>query len=86
MVTLVLYFYFVQIISSPKRPKIIKIIFEYFRKKMVDWSEIEALQNELEEVQKESTATRLSERNCVELIMKLKELNLIKVYFHISTK
>ena len=49
---------------------------------MVDWSEIEALQNELEEVQKESTATRLSERNCVELIMKLKELNLIKVDFH----
>ena len=49
---------------------------------MVDWSEIEALQNELEEVQKESTATRLSERNCVELIMKLKELNLIKVHFH----
>ena len=46
---------------------------------MVDWSEIEALQNELEEVQKESTATRLSERNCVELIMKLKELNLIKL-------
>ena len=53
-----------------------------FLEKMVDWSEIEALQNELEEVQKESTATRLSERNCVELIMKLKELNLIKVHFH----
>ena len=51
---------------------------------MVDWSEIEALQNELEEVQKESTATRLSERNCVELIMKLKELNLIKVHFQIT--
>ena len=53
---------------------------------MVDWSEIEALQNELEEVQKESTATRLSERNCVELIMKLKELNLIKAHFHKALK
>ena len=46
---------------------------------MVDWSEIEALQNELEAVQKENVASRLSDRNCVELVLKLKSLGLVEL-------
>jgi len=46
---------------------------------MVDWSEIEALQNELEQVQQENVASRLSDRNCVELVMKLKSLGLVQL-------
>ena len=44
---------------------------------MVDWAEIEALQAQLAAACNENVAARLSERNCVELIMKLKELNMI---------
>jgi len=44
---------------------------------MADWEEILRLQAELESVQEECVKSRLSERNCVELVMKLKELKLI---------
>ena len=46
---------------------------------MVDWAEIEALQAQLAAACDENVAARLSERNCVELIMKLKDLNLISL-------
>ena len=46
---------------------------------MVDWSEIEALQNELEQVQQENVSSRLSDRNCVELVLKLKALGLVEL-------
>lgn len=45
----------------------------------MDWAEIEALQAELAAACNENIANRLSERNCVELIMKLKELNMIEL-------
>ena len=44
---------------------------------MADWDEILKLQQELESVQEECVKSRLSERNCVELVMKLKELKLV---------
>ncbi len=41
--------------------------------------EIRALQEELRRAQQSGSAARLSERNCVQLIMKLQELGLLQV-------
>lgn len=48
--------------------------------------EILELQRQLAEAQLGSTASRLSERNCVELVMKLQSLNLIDLIFTRSGK
>ncbi len=47
--------------------------------RMVDWAEIEALQAQLAAACNEDVAARLSERNSVELVMKLKELGLVEL-------
>jgi hypothetical protein len=46
--------------------------------------EIAALQAKLQEVQLQSTAHRFSERNCVELILKLVEKGEIDVLCHLG--
>ena len=43
------------------------------------WAEIEALQQQLAAAQEEDTSQRLSDRNCIEIIMKLKEMNLVEL-------
>ena len=48
---------------------------------MSDWSEVRRLQAELERVQSASTAFRLSEVNCVEIVKKLTELKLISLLY-----
>jgi hypothetical protein len=42
--------------------------------------EIRRLQEELQKAQQSGSINRLSERNCIELIMKLKEMNLVEVW------
>ncbi|XP_011403614.1 PREDICTED: E3 UFM1-protein ligase 1-like [Amphimedon queenslandica] len=48
---------------------------------MSDWNEVRRLQAELERVQSASTAFRLSEVNCVEIVKKLTELKLISLLY-----
>jgi hypothetical protein len=46
---------------------------------MATMDEIRALQAELQRAQQSGSISRLSERNCIQLVMKLKELKLIEV-------
>ncbi|KAG6453427.1 hypothetical protein O3G_MSEX008155 [Manduca sexta] len=51
-----------------------------------DWEEIKRLAADFQKAQLSSTAQRLSERNCVEIVTKLIELKLIDVIFTINGK
>ena len=46
--------------------------------------EIRALQEELRRAQQSGAVSRLSERNCVQLIMKLQEMKLVDVRLCVS--
>ena len=48
---------------------------------MSEWEEIVRLQQDLERVQSAGAVQRLSERNCVEIVMKLLEMDLLDVIF-----
>ena len=49
--------------------------------KMADWDEIKRLAADFQRVQVTSTAHKLSERNCVEIVQKLISLNLLEVIY-----
>ena len=53
---------------------------------MADWAEIRRLQATLEQVQAASTAHKLSERNCVEIVKKLVEMKLLNILFTLDGK
>lgn len=53
---------------------------------MVDWKEIERLQADFQKTQKAQTMQKFSERNCVEIISKLQEMNLLTVLHTIDGK
>lgn len=53
---------------------------------MSDWGEIRQLQAELERVQTTSTAFKLSEANCVEIVKRLTEMKLLNVLFTVDGK
>ena len=49
--------------------------------KMADWEEIKRLAADFQRAQLSSTAHKLSERNCVEIVQKLIHLGLIEVIY-----
>ena len=49
--------------------------------KMADWEEIKRLAADLQRVQISSTAHKLSERNCIEIVQKLISLGLVEVIY-----
>ena len=53
---------------------------------MADWAEVRRLQEELERVQAASSAFKLSESNCIEIVRKLTEMKLINVLFTLDGK
>ena len=53
---------------------------------MSDWAEIRRLQADLQRVQSSSTAHKLSERNCVEVVSKLVEMGLLEVIYTLDGK
>ena len=53
---------------------------------MANWAEIRLLQADLQRVQSSSTAHKLSERNCVEIVSKLIEMGLLEVVYTLDGK
>lgn len=52
----------------------------------MDWAEIRDLQAELQRIQTSTTANRLSERNCIEVVNKLLEMKLVDVIYTLDGK
>ena len=53
---------------------------------MADWEEVRRLAADFQRVQATSTAHRLSDRNCIELVGKLLELGLVEVLYTVDGK
>ena len=54
--------------------------------KMADWAEVRRLAADFQRLQASSTAHKLSERNCVELVAKLVERGLLEVVYTLDGK
>lgn len=52
----------------------------------MDWAEVRQLQAELQRIQTSTSANRLSERNCVEVVNKLIEMKLLEVIYTLDGK
>ena len=52
----------------------------------MDWAEVRQLQAELQRIQTSTTANRLSERNCIEVVTKLIEMKLLEVIYTLDGK
>ena len=52
----------------------------------MDWAEVRQLQAELQRIQTRTSANRLSERNCIEVVSKLIEMKLVEVIYTLDGK
>ena len=58
----------------------------HIRAEMADWVEVRRLAADFQRLQASSTAHRLSERNCVELVASLVERGLLEIVYTLDGK